>query len=165
MNLLNCLEDYTVDQRGDVGSWIRTASLHALGSIAKSFIDSLPTSPDILKNYLPRDLFESIIAAMLKQASERLDTVRYEAGLRICELVRTVVTLDKNGGGSEEWRNIAGLDVLREALVECVHPASLFTDNRMFTSHLTDAVIRNRKRKSIGRTEIYCIPRSCRFWL
>jgi hypothetical protein len=32
-SLLACLSDYTTDQRGDVGSWIRVAALRALGGV------------------------------------------------------------------------------------------------------------------------------------
>jgi hypothetical protein len=65
------LEDYSTDQRGDVGSWIRIASLASLGQVMSSLPD--------LERSIPEDMTEKIIGGIIKQGLEKLEPVRAEA--------------------------------------------------------------------------------------
>jgi hypothetical protein len=77
--LLGGLNDYTVDERGDVGSWIRIACIQGLRSFAESLFGHASSIPDF-EEYLPPDLYHEAIGAILKQGVERLDGVRQKAG-------------------------------------------------------------------------------------
>ncbi|KAI8970360.1 armadillo-type protein [Mycotypha africana] len=81
--ILNCLQvcltDYSIDQRGDVGSWVRVSVMELLNYLVPcvSRLDSSrPEKPPYLTTSNTRD----IIAALLKQSVERIDKVRSTAG-------------------------------------------------------------------------------------
>lgn len=93
---LGCaLGDYTVDERGDVGSWVRIASVHGIGWISRALFEEL--QPTLLEQYFPSNSYFVAFAALLKQGSERLDTVRQEAGMQITNLLALHSTLLTNG--------------------------------------------------------------------
>ncbi|RKO90123.1 tubulin folding cofactor D C terminal-domain-containing protein [Blyttiomyces helicus] len=69
--LLSTLSDYAVDARGDVGSWVRIASLQGLARIA-------PRRPEIERE---------LIGALCRQAVEKIGRVREAAGRALFEAV------------------------------------------------------------------------------
>jgi hypothetical protein len=83
-SLVDGLDDYTVDERGDVGSWVRISSIKALGGITQLVM----RSP--LSDWVPRDLYLQIWAGLLKQGAERLDNVRAEVERQLLQLLRLV---------------------------------------------------------------------------
>lgn len=80
-----CLTDYSTDQRGDVGSWVRIPSMellnHVLPRVAK--LDAQSDS----QRYLELASTTNLIAALLKQSVERIDKVRSIAGNVLCDLI------------------------------------------------------------------------------
>lgn len=78
---LNGLEDYTNDNRGDIGSWVREASMNGLHALTKLVANS---ELNILLN---EDLMKNIIGGIAKQALERLDKLRAQAGLIFYSLI------------------------------------------------------------------------------
>ena len=68
------LDDYRADQRGDVGSWVRTAGMAALANL----IIACPSSPQHHE-----DLLIIVFGGMLKQAVEKIDSVREVAGQQL----------------------------------------------------------------------------------
>lgn len=78
-SVLSGFEDYSVDQRGDVGSWVRTATLRAVASISQALFLQR-NNIEQFENYLPPDLWYKAIGGVLKQGVERLDNVRVVAG-------------------------------------------------------------------------------------
>ena len=81
------LEDYTVNERGDVGSWVRSASIQGLCSIIETFIISTRSPEPIwamnyvtFSQYVPLDTYHKAIGMILKQGVERLDNVRQCVG-------------------------------------------------------------------------------------
>ena len=70
------LRDYRSDQRGDVGSWVRCASMTALGDILA--VHSVDDSRMI-----------RVFGAFLKQAVERIDSVREIAGAQLGNVLRS----------------------------------------------------------------------------
>lgn len=80
--ILKNLEDYSTDQRGDVGSWIREESMKCLGLVVP--IVTQLERPNL--NGMEEDVYISveshtqIIGKVLKQASERIDRTRVCAG-------------------------------------------------------------------------------------
>ncbi len=67
----NALFDYSTDQRGDVGSWIRVAGLLALGkAIAIAATQATPV------DWLSQERFEQAVGGMIKLGMEKLEPVR-----------------------------------------------------------------------------------------
>ena len=77
--LLDGLTDYTSDERGDVGSWVRISCVKGLTSFSQTLFSRASSLPD-LAGYLPPEKFDDAIAGVLKQGVERLDNVRQIAG-------------------------------------------------------------------------------------
>lgn len=77
--MLDGLTDYTSDERGDVGSWVRIACIKGLTAFAKILFPAAP-SLDSLAHYLPSVKYHDAIGGILKQGVERLDNVRQLAG-------------------------------------------------------------------------------------
>ncbi|WFD34119.1 hypothetical protein MCUN1_000951 [Malassezia cuniculi] len=71
--LTDGLHDYAVDERGDVGSWVRIASMKALGDI-------------ITLRTVPNEAVQKACAAMSTQLVERIDTVRTEAAVQLARI-------------------------------------------------------------------------------
>lgn len=93
--LLKGLEDYTVDERGDVGSWARLACIKGLGQVVLLFLaeSSLETS-----KWLPSHTYHEIVAGILKQGVERLNNLRVEAGRQLVALLEA-----PHKPGREAW--------------------------------------------------------------
>jgi tubulin-specific chaperone D len=70
--LTNCLDDYNVDSRGDVGSWIRMAAGESLVPIFK---------------YATQSNITLTIGKLLRLSVEKMDRVRSVAGRTLCTLV------------------------------------------------------------------------------
>ena len=103
MTLLKALDDYSVDNRGDVGSWVREAAMNGLerctyilckrdsvGLTGRSGrVDSaleLQNSDDInqLQSLYDANLATSIVAGISKQAVEKMDKLR-EAAAKVLQ--------------------------------------------------------------------------------
>ncbi|BGP03558.1 hypothetical protein RTG_03167 [Rhodotorula toruloides ATCC 204091] len=93
--------DYTSDQRGDVGSWVRISTLNAWASLIPSFYPSR----------LDRQMADQLVSKMVKLCLERLDNVREAAGTALLSLWRWQSGTDGEGAGvlrgEEVWRAIA----------------------------------------------------------
>ncbi|KZV83442.1 ARM repeat-containing protein [Exidia glandulosa HHB12029] len=83
--LLAGLDDYTSDERGDVGSWIRIASISGLVAVSKLLF--MPSTVIRLEDFLPDADYQAAIGGILKQGVERLDNVRADAGNQLLSLV------------------------------------------------------------------------------
>lgn len=90
--LLRGLDDYTSDQRGDVGSWIRLVCLRGSADLLASILSS--AEPE---HWLSVDQYRDVLGKMLKLAAERIDGVRRGAG----EALRRMVLIEV--GGEKEW--------------------------------------------------------------
>jgi tubulin-specific chaperone D len=69
--LTNCLDDYTVDSRGDVGSWIRMAACESL----------IP----VFQHASQHDI-RATIGKLLRLSVEKMDRVRAVSGRTLCVL-------------------------------------------------------------------------------
>lgn len=76
--LLKALDDYTVDNRGDVGSWVREASINGLEKctyyLCKKDSEKLLCDPACL--FFDANTATSIIGGFAKQGVEKLDKLR-----------------------------------------------------------------------------------------
>lgn len=77
--LLGGLEDYTTDERGDVGSWIRVACVQGLTKFCELLIAHAEEIPNF-EAFLPPIKYHEAIGGILRQGIQRLDNVRQEAG-------------------------------------------------------------------------------------
>ncbi|KAK0557073.1 hypothetical protein OC846_000720 [Tilletia horrida] len=95
--LLSCLEDYTVDQRGDVGSWVRIASLTTL----RHYIEMSAWHSDTTQftARIARTQLDEMLAGVSKQAVERIDAVRQHAGLQLIAIRASCSPLVELTGG------------------------------------------------------------------
>lgn len=103
------LEDYTTDERGDVGSWIRIASIRGLSSVIEDLFRISGSLPDF-RSFLPPHRYHAVIGRILRQGVERLDNVRQISGecfLRILGLQLPAVEQ------AESWR-IKHIDLMKE---------------------------------------------------
>jgi hypothetical protein len=113
--MLHGLKDYTIDERGDVGSWIRIACLRGLTELCGILIPNASTLSGF-EEYFPSSKYHDIVGGILKQGVERLDNVRQDAG----ECFRTLVRLAPPGvRNGHEWTPI-NLPLLRELFSRCV---------------------------------------------
>ena len=112
--LLKGLEDYTVDERGDVGSWARLACIKGLGQIVLLFLAD--GSIEISK-WLPSHTYHEIVGGILKQGVERLNTHRVEAGKQLVALLEA-----PHKPGREAWAPEAE-GLLRELFINTQYVA------------------------------------------
>ena len=94
------LDDYTTDERGDVGSKIRIASIQGLTSVSLTLL-SLVKSDTAYFDYISAGLYQEAIAGILKQGVERLDNVRQQAGKCIIRLLKCP---PPSVGDSNPWK-------------------------------------------------------------
>ncbi|KAI8082900.1 tubulin-specific chaperone D-like protein [Halteromyces radiatus] len=80
--LESCLKDYSTDQRGDVGSWVRSASMECI-----RYYMPLIARLDTVKVLSNLDTNGRMISMLMKQSVERIDRVRGLAGSVLVELV------------------------------------------------------------------------------
>jgi len=102
------LEDYTVDQRGDVGSWVRSASLIALSKISTHH----PLS-------LGKEKRGRAVRGCLGLTVDRIDSLREVAW----GASRTVV---ESVSASESGEDGGTIRVIRKVFAACVSSLSLF---------------------------------------
>lgn len=76
------MDDYAVDRRGDVGSWVREESMVSLTFFVKNLIDNESQHPEAI-SLLKADgahFFERFVGALLQQLVEKIDKTREVAG-------------------------------------------------------------------------------------
>ncbi|XP_064092677.1 tubulin-specific chaperone D-like isoform X2 [Macrobrachium nipponense] len=78
--LLKCLDDYTMDRRGDIGAWVREASMSCLQHLTMAVIKK---DPALLKE----DIVCEMMARICQQAVERIDRTRKVAGTAFASLL------------------------------------------------------------------------------
>ena len=75
-----------MDERGDVGSWIRIACIQGLTSFSQVLFSQAGDITNF-EEYLPSALYHEAVGGILKQGVERLDGVRQEAGENFVRLL------------------------------------------------------------------------------
>lgn len=76
---LEALNEYTIDNRGDIGAWVREASMNALYKL----VVSLPAN-FALENI---EKMFAVVSGLLQQAVEKIDRTRALAGKLFCKLI------------------------------------------------------------------------------
>jgi len=101
------LDDYTMDERGDVGSWARIACIQGLTSIFEALF-RVSGNVTEFASYLPARKYHHVVARILRQGAERLDNVRQIAGECLLRLLRLPLPSIPH---QEEWR-VKGADLM-----------------------------------------------------
>ncbi|XP_044531122.1 tubulin-specific chaperone D [Gracilinanus agilis] len=70
---LDCMNDYTTDSRGDVGAWVREASMTGLMELTLLLTRSQP-------ELIEADVCKQIMCCLAQQSSEKIDRFRAHAG-------------------------------------------------------------------------------------
>ncbi|KAG7088453.1 hypothetical protein E1B28_012444 [Marasmius oreades] len=96
--LIDGLTDYSVDERGDVGSWVRIACVRGLNTLVETLL-GIANNFSAPEEYLPLTKYHKVIQGILKQGVERLDNVRLEAG----QAFRNLLSVSSSHA-HEEWR-------------------------------------------------------------
>ncbi|XP_023729243.1 tubulin-folding cofactor D [Lactuca sativa] len=73
-SLLNALEDYSVDNRGDVGSWVRTAAMNGLEKC--TYILCKRDKSVGNETLFDADIATKLVGGIVKQALEKMDRLR-----------------------------------------------------------------------------------------
>ena len=107
-------DDYTNDQRGDVGSWVRLAAIASISNLFAAAFERL-----VEMDLLTQERLDRIVAALLKQGVERLDNVREASGV-VLEMIAGAVAVQSSKvelRGRDQFRKLrfvfrsASLDV------------------------------------------------------
>ncbi|RXK40761.1 hypothetical protein M231_02013 [Tremella mesenterica] len=96
--IIKGLDDYSTDQRGDVGSWIRIVSLRSLGRIIPAAVVD-----ERVLGLVSQVEFDEMIGGMIKQSLEKLGPVRAAAACALASVRSCAV-------GIWDWE---GIDCLR----------------------------------------------------
>lgn len=118
--LLEGLTDYSVDERGDVGSWIRIASIKGLASFAETLFSCRKVMNN-LEVYFTPEKYHDAVSGILKQGVERLDNVRLHAGQQFMKVLLLPLP---NVEGCERWK-ICGEGIITRLFVRWVLRTSL----------------------------------------
>lgn len=75
--LFNALQEYTVDNRGDIGAWVRESSMNALFKLVTT---------------MPHDMLDAtkvhaVVTGLVQQSVEKIDRTRALAGKLFCSLI------------------------------------------------------------------------------
>uniref|UniRef100_A0A8K9X4T0 Tubulin-specific chaperone D n=1 Tax=Oncorhynchus mykiss TaxID=8022 RepID=A0A8K9X4T0_ONCMY len=71
--LLDCMTDYTLDSRGDVGAWVREAAMTSLMEVTLCVVGTAP-------QLLSPDLVNGMMCSLAQQSAEKIDRYRAHAG-------------------------------------------------------------------------------------
>lgn len=94
--LFKALDDYSTDNRGDVGSWVREAAMYGLerctyilckrDSINKEEGPYDSSNTDQISSYFDASLANDLVGSIFKQAVEKMDKLR-ESAARILQRI------------------------------------------------------------------------------
>lgn len=105
--LSKTMADYSVDDRGDVGSWVREASLESVACLFETLRDNwspMPVGPSV-----PDDLVLTILRCILRQCCERIDGIRVKAGLALLRVHRSLIPQSRRNSQLQSGLNALSL--------------------------------------------------------
>lgn len=108
------LDDYSIDSRGDIGSWVRKASMMYLAVLCP-LITRLDRKDPSCEPWLSDELIKEICGKLLKQSVERIDKIRTCAGNILIEFLYA-----KSDDGESWLYNIPNREFLQSLLPKYV---------------------------------------------
>jgi hypothetical protein len=145
------LEDYTMDDRGDVGSWIRMACIRGLTSFSEVLFSNAAIIPNF-EEYLLPSKYHDAVGGILRQGVQRLDSVRQEAGEN---LIRLLLLPLPETAAAERWR-IHGDALMKQLFLKW--SISFITLSEMLMSYVAKVT------PSVGKTAIRCSQKQYDYW-
>uniref|UniRef100_UPI0037E9BBBB tubulin-specific chaperone D n=1 Tax=Semicossyphus pulcher TaxID=241346 RepID=UPI0037E9BBBB len=103
--LLDSMNDYTTDSRGDVGAWVREAAMTSLMEVTLLVAGSAP-------EILPPDLMKCTMCCLAQQAAEKIDRYRAHAGNIFLRLLHSTDPAVPHIPHREELLSIFPVDTL-----------------------------------------------------
>ena len=82
-SLFLALNEYTIDNRGDIGAWVREASMNALYKLTITIPQEL----------LDEAKVHAVVCGLLQQAVEKIDRTRALAGKLFCKIIYKYASL------------------------------------------------------------------------
>ncbi|KAL8555073.1 hypothetical protein ACS0TY_003029 [Phlomoides rotata] len=100
--LFKALDDYSTDNRGDVGSWVREAAMYGLerctyilckrDSINKEEGPCDSSNNDQISSYFDASLANDLVGSIVKQAVEKMDKIRESAARILQRIIYNKIT-------------------------------------------------------------------------
>lgn len=81
--LFLALNEYTIDNRGDIGAWVREAAMNALYKLTV-------TMP---QHFLDANKVHAVVSGLLQQSVEKIDRTRALAGKLFCKIIYKFVVI------------------------------------------------------------------------
>lgn len=103
--LLNSMNDYTTDNRGDAGAWVREAAMTSLMEVTLLVAGSAP-------EILSPDLVKCTMCCLAQQAAEKIDRTRSHAGNTLLKLLHSTDPVVPHIPHREELLNIFPAETL-----------------------------------------------------
>jgi hypothetical protein len=101
--LLESINDYTIDNRGDIGSWVRQESMEAIEvsllGLSKIGDEDIKLLSPLSSEEGKQKIETNAVAALIKQSLEKIDRIRHSAFLH----TQKVLGLDTLEGRIELW--------------------------------------------------------------
>lgn len=90
--LCQCMNDYQIDRRGDVGNWVREVAMSALTRFLRLLVEASENNQEIVKtlNADQPQFYEKYVCLLLQQLSEKIDKVREVAGRSLQEFFKVI---------------------------------------------------------------------------
>lgn len=141
---LLALDDYNVDRRGDVGSWSRVAAMRGLESLTYATVSFMCLESENANErpWFDESMCVRVLGGLLKQFSEKLDSVRSHAGgclsrMLTCssptipfvpskDYLLEILQLNPQNGGSLKVTNWANPAITYRMAMEAAEIAELF---------------------------------------
>lgn len=77
--LFKALDDYSTDNRGDVGSWVRESAMYGLERCTYILCKRDSINKDQISSYFDASLANNLVGSIVKQAVEKMDKLRESA--------------------------------------------------------------------------------------
>ncbi|KAJ2384296.1 hypothetical protein H4S02_004881 [Coemansia sp. RSA 2611] len=124
------LEDRSVDNRGDVGSWVRKQSLQSLAGVFGS-------DCSVLQRLLSRDadLAVRLLGQVLHSMTEKIDKLRAAAG-RLLELLLCEQRVDRDSDSDTDQALGSSLEQLRQLILIHSNHSRVEAEEGMNAQHL-----------------------------
>ncbi|XP_040918865.1 tubulin-specific chaperone D isoform X1 [Toxotes jaculatrix] len=103
--LLESMNDYTTDSRGDVGAWVREAAMTSLMDVTMLVAGSAP-------EILSADLLKCMMCCLAQQAAEKIDRYRAHAGNIFLRLLHSTEPAVPHIPHREELLNIFPVETI-----------------------------------------------------
>ncbi|KAK3511434.1 hypothetical protein QTP70_008480 [Hemibagrus guttatus] len=104
--MLECMNDYTSDSRGDVGSWVRVAAMTGLQDVTLLVAGAAP-------HLISPSICQRMMCCVAQQAAEKIDSCRAHAGAVFLRLLHSTESTVPHIPHQEELLNIFPLDSVK----------------------------------------------------